>query len=309
MSWHLQQGVYATSHYSGTGFAEMSSHALGSCLHKDYGYPECPVQNIECCDKIKSCRAQLMNFEGQAEFKHVFGNIFDRLPDVVKAKLDLLVWPSKQAVLAMSAEETTAMVTDLIKSSLDLMPPSVFAGSTSKCDRHKKMCPTQDVPQTVLDGEQGLGAWAGMRMNTAGITCLDLTQWGDMLDLAGPHTKTLLVWVAERLAAQEPILVIECVVNEILKKFLEATLGRIYDFDWVDMCPSDLGHPTTRCRTWGVGAHRDCFIRTSSLEQMKIASCFHVHVFSSTNQANDTEPSQWQHSLFSPITLWLGEND
>ena len=73
--------------------------------------------------------------------------------------------------------------------------------------------------------------WQGLRLTSAGIVCLDLTQFGEQFGLAGPHTRVFLLWVAERRAVREPVWVAECVVSEVLQKALVSLLGDIYDVE------------------------------------------------------------------------------
>ncbi len=125
--------------------------------------------------------------------------------------------------------------------------------------------------QEVLDGELGTGPWAGLRLSSAGVTCLDFTSYGEQHGLAGPHMKTLMLWMAERRSLLEPVWIVECVVSEVLPAFLKETLGDWWDIEFVKLCPTDLGFPMIRERMWAVGVRRDAMVKTAPLHNLKTA--------------------------------------
>ncbi|CAK0848118.1 unnamed protein product [Prorocentrum cordatum] len=293
MAWHFQQGLYSISCYSGTGFIEMTLCAIGASLETDFGYDlGRGVKNVEACDVLPLCRSVLIGFRGGSGFDHVFGDFNDRVRADVRAQLHDITRPSKHDISASNPGELVRDVRAKINRMFDLLGADAFEGASSRCYKHDRHCFVHDVPPRVIDGEVA-GAWAGMRVASAGATCLDYTPWGDQCGLAGPRAKTLITYLAERKAKKEALMVLECVFSEVLVSLLLAVLGDEYDVDYVELGPDDLGHPHMRSRMWVVGYRRASLIRTGSLAEMK--ECFARRVVGDADDyfvASDEEINQ-----------------
>jgi hypothetical protein len=150
-----------------------------------------------------------------------------------------------------------------------LRAPGVFGkNSTSWCYKHRMQCKVDDVSDAVLAGEQGVNAFAGLRVAGGGVICKDFSKEGDQMNFAGPSTKPWMCFVEERRVRQEPVLFQECVDSDALLSELIFRLGHLYHIECITLSPYDFGHPTRRERGWVVGVLRSFGVMTRSLAEL-----------------------------------------
>lgn len=340
LKWHFASGIFSASNYTGTGFFEIALHMVAQSLRSS-GVSAVHVESVSASELQLIGRKSLLKLPPPCDFKHIFGDMFTQLPEVLKSEVADIEWPCKSTILQQTVETTTADVKGHIMALMRTLEKHDFWRAKSKCMVHGDgMCRIADIGEDafvpnslvadfclpyqrspsqltylvdpsgwvedwvppgshnlswptraarsagrlapelstklsgnlckdVLDGELGTGPWAGLRLSSGGVTCLDLTQAADQLGLAGLHTKTLVLFIAERRALKEPIWIVECVVSDILPRFLNAMLGDLWDIEFTNVCPTELGYPMNRDRMWAVGTRRDVLSRTAPLSQMK----------------------------------------
>jgi site-specific DNA-cytosine methylase len=259
------------------GCAEMSMIALLWGLKASHGFspPPCSPGFVfqSACDIQRSCRQVLLGWEGPIQPLNIFGDLLDRLPPHVLARYNAVSWPSKDDIEVYPPSKITEWVAKSMDTCERLLDePGTFDDlSQSFCYNIGECVNTESHPD-VLEGEHPDKVFKGLRVAVGGLTCLDFTTAGDQLGLAGPSTKVMMVFVAERKMRKEPMFVIECVLAKELLAYVKARLQGIYDIEHVHLdVKDDLGDPHARRRMFIHGVRMDMLVRTRPLEELKQA--------------------------------------
>lgn len=88
----------------------------------------------------------------------------------------------------------------------------------------------------------------------AGVTCVDFSAFGRRSGLAGKSMVALAAWLAQVLADEPDLVIIENVVQFRMKAV--APLKQMFDFHIIDFSPEDLGIPSPRRRKYMLLTHK-----------------------------------------------------
>ncbi|CAE7564829.1 unnamed protein product [Symbiodinium necroappetens] len=127
-----------------------------------------------------------------------------------------------------------------------------FRRATSFCLVHDKVCP---IPDTRTYEDQGM-----LTIAIAGISCpmlsLDWSCMGSKHGLVGKGNQANIMWVRERCAKQEKVIIMECTSLFDESEAATKMLSSLYDFQSIIVGPDDFGLPCTRQRKFSVGILR-----------------------------------------------------
>ena len=78
------RGIDVTTHYSGTGAAEMAVAAVAACVSENW--KSC-VKFHSCCDISPICRKVLLNHPPESKAEHCFDDLCSRPPEFIVDQL------------------------------------------------------------------------------------------------------------------------------------------------------------------------------------------------------------------------------
>jgi hypothetical protein len=120
---------------------------------------------------------------------------------------------------------------------------------------HKKGCPLPHMTSTGKSKSKKARK-RDLRAAVAGTECYDWSTFGLRQGLAGPTTRTLAIWLAQRILCLEDVILHEC-TPKFMMAILHRHLGSFFDIHSLplkDGCisPHQLGWPCHRPRLYTV---------------------------------------------------------
>ena len=239
---NLEAGLTVITHYSGKGTAESAFCDVADCVRQQVPSLRNKqlVQCASACDVKPFCRELLCRHGSGSRPKHVFGNMFERIP-IQTPPLD-----------SGNAEE--------LRERLDASKHLLYTPeSKAFCYSHMQPCRLWDGLESPGEPRQR----SGLLVSGAGFSCTDWSprRTGKRLGLNGSTASLFYHWVAENQAMKPDLLFWENSAG-FDPEVIEVHLGNEYVHVSVQVCPSMFGWPQTRPRYFGVSVLREtcCFL-------------------------------------------------
>lgn len=149
LQWHIRHGVFSFSSLSGTGFFELALHTVGKvATFKDYPYNKWRgIRSCTACDSARHCRQSLASFVTPTVASHIFCDILDRLPELVRKAVDAITWPEKNTIKDQPPQQTIETIRDMMHQMMHILEDVDYGRAMSMCDIHNKPCRTQPLSQ------------------------------------------------------------------------------------------------------------------------------------------------------------------
>jgi hypothetical protein len=255
--------------YSGMLTVEVVGDLMGRALMKhgllDSGSSGNFVRSIESCDVLVLSEKVMRVLPQSTRPEHHFNDVIDRVPTHAKDRLFKIKWPPRSDAKAHSIE-TLGMSIDAVAEAWQVLQQVDLFNKKAKarCRKHHCECLLYTFPEES----------AYITMCWAGLTCLDVTVFGDGLGISGPSALPELVFMRERACVQEKLVVTECGPNWSGDASLREALPN-HTIEVYELCPMMYGWAVTRRRKWTIanfykttmtfrqfcdkiGAHRTC---------------------------------------------------
>ena len=238
---HLQEvigrGIDVTTHYSGTGAAEMACAAIAPGQVKFHG----------ACDFNPTCRKVLIHHGAESAAEHVTTDLCERPPphilEELRAELrthqDKFGAPSRASTPSRSPEREVVQAIGLqwVAAAMRILSQWVPAREDGAyCCRHLRHCPTFP-PRSKR-----------FHLEIDGINCQPWSVQGKALGWLDDQSIPCLILVQTILSIEPDAVCIECT-----PRFDFATLQNLlptYRGDWAITCPTDFGRPVARQRMY-----------------------------------------------------------
>jgi hypothetical protein len=243
---HFCSGVDLKSYYSGKGTAESALAYVGKVIDQELkssanGAP-CDHTGFWCshaCDNHSACQSVLTNLDSSMRPQHVFGDIHDRLPTAVNAKLTSQE-PSPKASLDERLDAN------------EIIRQTVFAGrsgyyneeASAFCFVHGKECKLW-ATRAHVGGHP-------LVLVIAGFSCTDFCKrrHGKKPGFAGKTARSFWEFLAEILELKPDIVLYENSESFPVSVFDEYA-GDQYRHENINIGPDVLGWPLSRPRKFG----------------------------------------------------------
>lgn len=284
---HMQAGVELETDYSGAGSVENVAVSINFAAEFFCGIVEPGVRSgfrtLRSSDVDSVCQHILRCSRGSGDSRCIFGDIRDRAPREVLDHLETLEQQFSSLAKAVSPTGPVAdasappqqSIADLIKEMLGAMVVYLRThdfdlSARQWCSQHDRLCPLPPSPAKQTGSAAGaaeqprpLRVWAG------GVSCLDWSTMGKRSGWSGDGCIASLIWFFHILAARPHVVIIECTPLFDVG-FVQDILRPHYTVMTTKLCPTMLGSPSRRLRSWTV-----CVLT----EEVKVAYPFGGNIF------------------------------
>ena len=233
----IGRGIDVTTHYSGTGAAEMACAAIAPGQVKFHG----------ACDFNPTCRKVLIHHGAESAAEHVTTDLCERPPphilEQLRAELrthqDKLGAPSRASTPSRSPEREVVKAIGLqwVVAAMRMLSQWVLAREDAAyCCRHDRHCPAFPARSKRF------------HLEIDGINCQPWSAQGKALGWLDERSIPCLILVQTILSIEPDAVCIECT-----PRFDFATLQNLlptYRGDWAITCPTDFGRPVARQRMY-----------------------------------------------------------
>lgn len=226
----LDKGLVVTTHYSGTGAAEMALAKIAPGRVKFHS----------ACDLDPICQAVLLNHPMECAAEHVSKDLCQRPPphivDALRAELQ-----KHHARLAARASTSSEIALEWVDAAMNILrswTPRREDGAF--CVRHGQHCPAFPA--------RGASTPEPLHLEIDGINCQPWTTAGKKLGWLDSRSIPCLILVRTILCVEPDAICLECT-----PKFDFATLKRLlhtYRGNYAITCPTDFGRPVARRRMY-----------------------------------------------------------
>lgn len=264
----MSAGIKMYGHFSGLDMYLLQMHSLEKVVRLMHPrFSSGRVENLHARDCDMTPVRYLLALPDNLRPQHLHGNILDRLPDSIMAELHTIrkvvckdlaqkvseiqrSTPVSQEALKRVRLESSFQLVENLQNALHAVD---FRRSSSYCFVHKKSCKCYPTRYDDHDGDA-----RPFRMATGSSVCCDVSPYGTGEGIFGKGTLPFMVWLMERKAYQEDIIVHENVPRWLNEAFwvVEKLIGHIYRLEVFNLGPDMLGLPQTRTRCFLVGRHR-----------------------------------------------------
>ena len=239
-------GIRLCTDYSGMGCAEMALANIIAGMGGDF-------PNVFChraSDILPHARALLLSHTGVAAPRHVFGDLFDRIPtaafkemQTAQRKISKKVRQAWQTHTEFKARAICrALGLELCAECERIMSQPCHAISRTRkawCYKHNRCC--------CVSGSSSDSAGI-ITILVAGVTCTDYSSMGSGLHNTGATVLAFYAFAYQILADLPEIVILECTV------LFDTTVLRIFSDEYViqviDFSPRELGVPSSRPRKY-----------------------------------------------------------
>ena len=247
----LQLGIRLCTDYSGMGCAEMALTNIVSGIGCVAGLGFANVFCHRASDILPHARSVLLSHTGVAAPRHVFGDLFDRIPrSALKemqaaqrniAKQVQRAWRTSSAesgARAISRNWGKKLCTEcerIMSQPHNAIPPLRKAF----CYKHNQCCRVsggRDDPASIIT------------ITVAGVTCTDYSSMGKGLQNTGVTVLAFYAFAFQILADLPEIVLLECTV--LFDTIVLAIFSGKYVIQCIDFSPSDMGIPSSRPRKY-----------------------------------------------------------
>ena len=241
----FSQGFCLSTDYSGFGFFEVALAKLAESLGADTSAVTC----YRASDINVTCRRALLSREGPGRPEHVFGDILGRYAHQVRRSLTAVhdYWLQQLEVHVSQDKVPRAQAVkdlgELFIQQMCIVLDAATPEATLYCYCCRRQC--QLLPSSTDTGSR-------IRIHAAGSTCVDCSQMGSRNMLMGKSSIPFVIWAQERKTHQEDIIFHECVPGHTSEDLLQCFLGTSHHIINTTFCPSDLGWPMTRKRSYTI---------------------------------------------------------
>ena len=241
----FERGVVLTAGYSGFGFFEVAVVEMAKVSNATSN----SLLLCRACDIKKVCREALSAHTCPP--LHIFKDTLDRYPKRTVARMQVLhkeYGKKAERERQSSGEPTTkkektstdGLGMEFIDALQHLMESSAVH-CEAWCERCKKDCPVNPSAEVTA---------GHLRVHAAGSTCVDVSTYGSQQRLLGASALPFVAWALERAAVQEDIIFHECTPKHPSMELFTKFLGRSHHVVNFHVCPSQLGWPMTRKRSY-----------------------------------------------------------
>lgn len=253
------RGIDMTSHYSGTGAAELSVAAIAAGVSQEWNSESGVFAGVKfhgCCDLSPICRQVLMSHSAESKSEHCFGDMCSRPPESVVNQLrKLLLKHQRKANDAPSARRQTDIGKEWVSSAMEVLKSwEPQRSDTAQCYCHGRACPLFP-PRT-----------SRYHLEVSGINCQPWSAAGKRLGWLDDRSIPCLILVRSILGVEPDGVCIEC-TPEFDFPTLANLLQAKYDGDFVLTSPEDHGMPVARRRKYM------WFDRRASVAEMHVKVC------------------------------------
>ena len=268
---HFSNGIQLFTEFSGIDAPAQCLHGLASTLLVQGEIETYKIDYVSACDNSASCRQVLLALPEIMRPHHLGLDILDRIPEDTRKEI------SKMAASARGSPAGELTANFYVEQILEALKCCGMASELPQmCALHHGGggCGCQ-----LLRSELGAdGKRRSVRVVVAGITCTDFSYAGSKRGLQGESLMPILTFIWSRLQGLDDLIFIEeaPAFSKVMMPLLQSTLGGIYHIESVVMCPSEIGWPMTRKRSFLRLAHRQKTRRVCAFSKSELSAFLHT---------------------------------
>ena len=249
----IKAGFAIRTDYSGAGGGEEATKHIVKAVEQHGGFTATDVVAQRAGDLLPQCRQILTNHAGCCKPRCVHGNMLDRLPTKLLARLrrlharHLRLASSRVASGQTKKKAFQEQGRTFMRQAVKFM----FAVDTVKeeqvvapCEVHGRSCPV--LPKLSP-------SFKGLVASIAGVNCYDWSSMGSMKRWLGEGGFPFLCWARERVIASgsEHFALVECVSN-FDHELMQEIFAEVFSLTLLHFSPTMMGDASERNRKYMV---------------------------------------------------------
>lgn len=245
------RGIDVTTHYSGTGAAEMAVAAVAECVSQKWKSDEEDFEGVKfhgCCDKSPICRRVLLNHPPESKADHCFEDLCSRPPERLTDQLGKLLLKYQRA--AARASSPGCIGKQWVQAAMKVLQSwEPQRSDPAHCHCHGRACPAFPLRTSRY------------HLEVSGINCQPWSAAGKRQGWLDERSIPCLVLIRSILAVEPDGVCIECTPRFDFDTLADLLRPK-YEGDFALTSPEDYGLPVARNRKYMWFDRRESLIET-----------------------------------------------